>query len=72
MAAARALLGRPELVVADEPTSALDHDARESFLRLLMQECAAHGTTLLFVSHDPTLGALFDRELQLHEINNAA
>ncbi len=69
VAAARALLGRPELVVADEPTSALDHDARESFLKLLMQECAANGTTLLFVSHDPTLGALFDRKLSLPELN---
>lgn len=65
VAAARALLGRPELVVADEPTSALDHDARESFLRLLLAECAAHGTTLLFVSHDPTLGAMFDRQHSL-------
>jgi putative ABC transport system ATP-binding protein len=72
VAAARALLGRPELLVADEPTSALDHDARESFLRLLMQECAAHGTTLLFVSHDPTLGSLFDREIRLNELNTAA
>jgi putative ABC transport system ATP-binding protein len=72
VAAARALLGRPELLVADEPTSALDHDARESFLRLLMQECAAHGTTLLFVSHDPTLGVHFDREIRLNELNTAA
>ena len=72
VAAARALLGGPELLVADEPTSALDHDSRESFLRLLMRECAAHGTTLLFVSHDPTLGALFDRELRLDEVNSAA
>ena len=72
VAAARALLGGPDLLVADEPTSALDHDAREGFLRLLMRECAAHGTTLLFVSHDPTLGALFDRELRLNEINSAA
>jgi putative ABC transport system ATP-binding protein len=71
VAAARALLGRPELVIADEPTSALDHDARESFLRLLMQECAAHGTTLLFVSHDPTLGAMFDRQYSLAELNAA-
>jgi putative ABC transport system ATP-binding protein len=71
VAAARALLGRPELVIADEPTSALDHDARESFLRLLMLECAAHGTTLLFVSHDPTLGAMFDRQHSLAELNAA-
>jgi putative ABC transport system ATP-binding protein len=68
VAAARALMGRPELVVADEPTSALDHDARESFLRLLLEECAAHGTTLLFVSHDPTLGKLFDRQHALPEL----
>jgi putative ABC transport system ATP-binding protein len=72
VAAARALLGGPELLVADEPTSALDHDAREAFLQLLMRECAAHGTTLLFVSHDPTLAVLFDRELRLDELNTAA
>jgi putative ABC transport system ATP-binding protein len=70
VAAARALMGRPELVIADEPTSALDHDARESFLKLLLGECAAHGTTLLFVSHDPTLGGLFDRQLSLPELNS--
>jgi putative ABC transport system ATP-binding protein len=72
VAAARALLGRPEVVIADEPTSALDWDARESFLRLLMQECSAVGTTLLFVSHDVTLGSLFDRTVALDEINRAA
>ena len=32
VAAARALLGRPEIVVADEPTSALDADRQASFL----------------------------------------
>jgi putative ABC transport system ATP-binding protein len=69
VAAARALLGRPGIVVADEPTSALDHEARQGFLRLLLDECAAHGITLLFVSHDPTLGAHFDRQLSLAELN---
>jgi putative ABC transport system ATP-binding protein len=72
VAAARALLGRPEVVIADEPTSSLDWDARESFLKLLMQECAAAGTTLLFVSHDVTLAQLFDRTVGLAEINRAA
>lgn len=71
VAAARALLGRPELVIADEPTSSLDWDARESFLQLLMHECATAGTTLLFVSHDVGLSTLFDRTVALAEINRA-
>lgn len=71
VAAARALLGRPELVVADEPTSSLDADARESFLHLLMTECAASGTSLLFVSHDVALARRFDRSVALASINRA-
>jgi len=71
VAAARALLGRTEILVADEPTSSLDSDARDSFLRLLMRECAAAGTSVLFVSHDHALGSWFDRSIALHEINHA-
>lgn len=71
VAAARALLGRPRLVVADEPTSALDHDARSAFLELLLREVAAAEATLLFVSHDTTLAPLFHRTLLLSEINRA-
>ena len=71
VAAARALLGRPGIIVADEPTSSLDHDARENFLRLLMNECRAQGTTLLFVSHDTSLGGLFDRVDALADLNEA-
>jgi putative ABC transport system ATP-binding protein len=71
VAAARALLGGPEIVIADEPTSALDADARGQFLQLLMNECAAQHSTLLFVSHDIALGSLFDRSLALSEINRA-
>ncbi|UTW06501.1 ABC transporter ATP-binding protein [Pseudomonas benzenivorans] len=72
VAAARALIGQPELVIADEPTSALDHDARESFLQLLFAECRAAGASLLFVSHDQSLAHLFDRSLSLAELNRAA
>ncbi|MBD9426940.1 ABC transporter ATP-binding protein [Pseudomonas sp. PDM15] len=72
VAAARALIGQPELVIADEPTSALDHDAREAFLQLLFAECRAAGASLLFVSHDQSLAPLFDRSLSLAELNRAS
>ena len=71
VAAARALIGRPGLLIADEPTSALDADAREAFLQLLMSESQAVGATLVFVSHDRALGSLFDRQLSLQQLNEA-
>jgi putative ABC transport system ATP-binding protein len=71
VAAARALLGRPEIVVADEPTSALDADRQQAFLQLLMQECSAAEATLLFVSHDRRLAAQFTREIDLQAVNTA-
>lgn len=72
VAAARALIGHPELIIADEPTSSLDTDRREQFLRLLFASCAAAGATLVFVSHDHTLMPLFSRTVELTEINRAA
>lgn len=69
VAAARALIGQPELVIADEPTSALDHDNRKAFIELLMEQANLANATLIFVSHDPTLEPLFDRTLNLPEIN---
>lgn len=71
VAAARSLIGGPQLVIADEPTSALDADTRSSFLALLFNETRAAGATLLFVSHDAGLEAGFDRVLALAEINRA-
>lgn len=69
VAAARALIGKPGLVIADEPTSALDTDAREAFLALLSDECAKSGAALLFVSHDISLTQRFERSVDLREIN---
>ena len=65
VAAARALIGSPELIIADEPTSALDAANREAFIELLFNECDETGSTLLFVSHDASLGPMFDRAVQL-------
>lgn len=72
VAAARALIGQPELVIADEPTSSLDADSREAFLQLLFAECREAGSSLLFVSHDQSLARLFDRSLSLADLNRAA
>ncbi len=72
VAAARALIGKPELVIADEPTSSLDADTRKKFIELLFEECSAAGSTLVFVSHDSSLGSLFNRRIVLNEINRAA
>jgi putative ABC transport system ATP-binding protein len=71
VAAARALIGRPELVIADEPTSSLDADRRTAFIDLLFRECAREDATLIFVSHDAALAPLFDRSIELAEINRA-
>ena len=72
VAAARALIGQPPLVIADEPTSALDADSRQAFLELLFEECRAAGASLLFVSHDRSLAPLFERDLDLGTLNRAA
>lgn len=65
VAAARALIGAPELIVADEPTSALDRHHQQAFLELVFAEAAAARSTLVMVSHDSTLGPLFSRVLTL-------
>lgn len=71
VAAARALIGRPGLILADEPTSALDADSRDAFITLLMEECAASGAALVFVSHDGSLAGHFDRAEDLASLNRA-
>ena len=72
VAAARALLGAPELVICDEPTSSLDTDRRNAFLDLLARSVEQAHATLLYVSHDASLGAHFDVQLSLPTLNRAA
>jgi putative ABC transport system ATP-binding protein len=72
VAAARALLAAPELVICDEPTSSLDADRRDAFLVLLARSVERANATLLFVSHDASLGARFDVQLSLPTLNRAA
>lgn len=67
VAAARALIGAPSLILADEPTSALDRAARDRFMGLLIGEASRSSAALLMVSHDPDLAKHFDRVLPLAE-----
>lgn len=69
VAVARALLGKPDLLLADEPTSALDADHREKFLNLLFELSELYGTTVVFVSHDRSIEKLFTRSISLSSIN---
>ncbi|MBZ8138519.1 methionine ABC transporter ATP-binding protein [Rubrivivax gelatinosus] len=71
VAAARALIGAPELVICDEPTSALDAPLRDAFLELLLGAVHETGSTLVFVSHDQSLAGRFDRRVALAELNGA-
>ncbi len=68
VAVARALIGRPPLIVADEPTSALDAATQDIFLSLLFDRVAEAGSALLMVSHDERLGDRFDRVIRLEDI----
>jgi putative ABC transport system ATP-binding protein len=65
VAAARALIGTPELILADEPTSALDTDNRDRFIELLLQLAAKQQSSVVFVSHDQSLAGRFDHRIAL-------
>ena len=68
VAAARALIGSPSLVIADEPTSALDTETRDAFIETLLSE--AKDATVIFVSHDSSLAKHFTDVLSLEHIND--
>ncbi|CAM4431703.1 ABC transporter ATP-binding protein [Pseudoalteromonas maricaloris] len=72
VAAARAFIGRPEIIIADEPTSALDADSRDGFIKLLFSQAAVYSASILFVSHDKSLAPLFDRQISLPDLQQGA
>jgi len=71
VAVARALIGKPEIIIADEPTSALDTDNRLRFIELLFYEADQQNSTVIFVSHDPNLAQYFSRVIKMSDINHA-
>jgi putative ABC transport system ATP-binding protein len=62
---ARALINDPHIVLADEPTGNLDQNNEEIVLKQL-RDLHAQGRTIIMVTHDPDVGRLADRLLELH------
>lgn len=71
VAAARALMGQPELILADEPTSALDAALRHGFMDLLMHAAQDAGSTLVCVSHDEQQAGRFAVQWSLPELQQS-
>jgi len=64
----RALIARPEVVLADEPTGNLDPDNKERAIEMLERHVAESGTTLVVATHDHALLPRFDRVIDFAEL----
>ena len=73
---ARAIVGRPRILLADEPTGNLDQATGASVIEQMFSLARSRGTSILLITHDPQLAARADRMLgmnqgRLHEIERA-
>lgn len=62
---ARALINDPVLILADEPTSSLDDKNCKEVVELLLEQSKTSNATLLIVTHDGRLKALFEHQILL-------
>ncbi len=69
IAIARALVNKPQLLIADEPSSSLDSLNRDAFINQLMSIVKTNNISLIFVSHDMSLSSHFEQIECLNEIN---
>ncbi len=66
VAICRALLRRPQVLLADEPTGNLDDRSGRGVMELLLDLTAAEGRTLVYVTHSREMAAMADRRLSMH------
>lgn len=67
VAVARALVHRPQVILADEPTGSLDSQSSEYVLELLLSAHREAAATLILVTHDPWVASQLDRTLVLKD-----
>lgn len=65
VAAARALMMNPDIVLADEPTGSLDEKNKKELSDLLLQLRKEYGQTILLVTHDKELAGIADRVIEI-------
>ena len=67
MAIARALITKPQIILADEPTGALDSKTSVEVMQLLKQLNTDEGMTQIIVTHDPNVGAQTNRIIRIKD-----
>jgi putative ABC transport system ATP-binding protein len=67
VAIARALANKPSIILADEPAGNLDSQTSSTIMELLRGLSRSEGTTVIVVTHDPTIADQTDRVLQLED-----
>jgi putative ABC transport system ATP-binding protein len=65
VAAVRALMGAPRLLIADEPTSALDDDNQLEFIDLLLATAQQQNASVVMVSHNARLASRFHQVFKM-------
>ena len=67
VAIARAMVVQPKILFADEPTGSLDSLNSEHVMELFIKTAKDHGTTVIMVTHEPSIAAYADREIVVRD-----
>jgi len=67
VAIARALLLNPKIILADEPTGNIDTKTGKDILKLLQQLNREFNTTVIIVTHDPTVAQITKRQIYIKD-----